>query len=67
MVSQGMEGQNTFGWQAPRVITGGTGRYRGAVGEVTQEHIGFNTTVIDDGLGDNALNFRFHFDVLMPA
>jgi hypothetical protein len=43
-----------------RSVIGGTGRYRGARGEVIQQVIGTNTTVIN-GFGMPAPNLRFSF------
>ena len=49
-----------------RAVTGGTGQYLGATGEVRQTNKGFNTTVFADGSGDNAPNFGFELDLLLP-
>lgn len=49
-----------------RAVTGGTGAYLAAHGAVTQANHGVNTTVLADGLGDPAPNFRFTFDLLLP-
>jgi len=47
-----------FGVTTHRVVLGGTGQYRGMIGEVKQETLGFNST----GFG----NFRFTFTVRTP-
>lgn len=65
LTSAGLEG--TFTDQVTtRSVSGGTGRYMGAIGQVTQVNHGVNTTVIDDGTGDPAPNFVFTFDLLLP-
>lgn len=51
MVSEGNEGGAT----THRAITGGTGKYRGVIGEVKQEFLGLNSTGFE--------NFRFTFKV----
>ena len=51
LMSEGPE----FGVTTPRVVLGGTGRYRGVIGEVTQETLGFNST--------GFANFRFTFTI----
>lgn len=38
-----------------RVVTGGTGRYRGVIGEVEEEMLGFNATGFE--------NVRFTFKI----
>lgn len=58
LVSSGVEGTFQF---AHRAIIGGSGQYRHARGEVVQEVIGTNATILN-GIGDPAPNFRFHFD-----
>jgi hypothetical protein len=60
LASSGVE---TGGFPVPptvRAITGGTGRYRHARGEVVQEITGTNTTTLNV-FGGPAPNFRFHF------
>lgn len=65
ITSSGIEG--TSGPQiSTRAVIGGTGRYMGATGQVTQRTHGTNTTVFFDGSGDNAYNFIFDFDLLIP-
>lgn len=64
LASQGVEGRNLDRWSAERIVTGGTGPYRGARGQVTQSQIGFNATV--DYLGLPVPNFRFDFDIDLP-
>ena len=57
LASSGVEGGIEV---AHRAVIGGTGQYRHARGEVTQEVIGTNATVLPSGA--NAPNFRFYFD-----
>lgn len=66
LISEGLEG--TFDPTQPptRPIVGGTGRYLGATGSLVQEDRGANTTVLDDGTGDNAFNFAYTVDLLLP-
>lgn len=66
LASQGVEGRNTEDWSATRVVTGGTGVYRGARGEVTQTQISRNSTAMPGEDGGNAPNFRFDFDIDLP-
>ena len=47
-----------FGATTHRVVLGGTGRYRGVIGEVQQESLGFNST--------GEPNFRFTFTIRSP-
>ena len=47
-----------FGVTTHRVVLGGTGHYRGMIGEVKQETLGSNST----GFG----NFRFTFTIRRP-
>lgn len=47
-----------------RAVTGGTGRYLGAKGAITQRQIGTNTIVVDDFSGPN---LRFEADLLLPS
>ena len=54
LMSEGPE----FGATTHRVVLGGTGRYRGVIGEVQQETLGMNST----GFG----NFRFTFTIRSP-
>lgn len=44
-----------------RAVIGGSGRYSDARGDVLQETIGSNTTMLT-GLPVNAPNFRFYFN-----
>ena len=55
LVSSGVEGGILV---SHRAILGGSGKYRHARGDVAQEVIGTNITVLPSG--DNAPNFRFH-------
>ncbi len=58
LVSSGLEGGGQF---FNRAVIGGSGQYRHARGEVVQETIGSNTTILNV-FGVNAPTFRFHFD-----
>lgn len=64
LVSQGLEGRNEDGWEALRAVTGGTGEYRSARGEVLQRQVSLNSTELPNG--NNAPNFRFEFDIDLP-
>lgn len=65
LTSSGLEG--TFTDQpTTRSISGGTGRWMGAIGQVVQTNHGVNTTVLLDGTDDPAPNFVFVFDMLLP-
>lgn len=66
LTSLGLEGTFDMSQVSSRSVTGGTGQYFGANGQVNQSFISTNSTVFDDGSGDNALNFRFEFDLLLP-
>lgn len=50
-----------------RAVIGGTGIYRAATGELTQTTLGFNTSVLRDGTGDAAQNFRCQFDLFLMS
>lgn len=65
IASTGLEGTLTS-QVGTRPIIGGSGKYLGASGAVRQFQNGFNTTVFADGSGDNAFNFRFEMDLLLP-
>ncbi len=66
LTSAGLEG--TSGEQpTTRSITGGTGRYMAAMGQVVQTNNGVNTTVLRDGTDMPAPNFVFAFDLLQPV
>ena len=54
LMSEGQE----VGATTHRVVLGGTGRYRGVIGEVQQETLGMNST--------GFLNFRFTFRIRTP-
>jgi len=58
LVSSGLEGGAT---EFTRAVIGGSGRYRDARGDVVQETIGTNTTILNV-FGAPAPNFRFHFN-----
>jgi hypothetical protein len=66
LTSSGLEGTFLTDQVAARAVIGGTGIYMGAMGQVLQAPNGFNTSVLSDGTGDNAPNFRFTFDLLLP-
>ncbi|MBA0125112.1 hypothetical protein H0B56_06115 [Haloechinothrix sp. YIM 98757] len=57
LVSSGLEGGVS---ETVRSAIGGTGRFRHHSGEVVQQVIGTNTTVLRD-IGEHAPNFRFTF------
>lgn len=57
LVSSGTEGGVP---STARSVLGGTGRYRGARGEVVQDVIGTNTTILNV-VNEPAPNFRFQF------
>lgn len=65
MASVGLEGTGSD-QVTTRIVNGGTGRFFGAAGSVSQQLAGFNTTVMDDGTGDPAPNFTMRFDLLLP-
>ncbi len=50
-----------------RAVVGGTGIYRAATGELTQTNLGFNTSLLRDGSGDAAPNFRCQFDLFLMS
>ena len=56
LTSSGVEG----GVETVRTVTGGTGRYRRRRGEVIQDVLGTNSTILNV-LDMPAPNFRFHF------
>ena len=56
LVSTGIEG----GPNMVRAVVGGTGRYRGAKGEMIEQTLGSNSTVVNV-LGGHAANFRCYF------
>lgn len=64
IASQGTESSRTQDTlPSTRVITGGSGKYIGAAGQITQYGHGKNNTVIDVlGNAQLAPNFRFHFE-----
>jgi hypothetical protein len=55
LVASGVEGGGTV----TRAVIGGTGRYRGVTGEMIEQVIGTNKTLLNDGFGP-APNFRFY-------
>lgn len=65
LTSSGIEGTETD-QVAVRSVVGGTGRYIGATGQVTQANNGVNTSVMADGSDLPAPNFIFGFDLLLP-
>lgn len=64
--SSGLEGTGDRRQLSTRAVTGGTGRYFGATGTVTQQVIAFNTSLFADGTNDPApcWRMRFHLRVL---
>ena len=60
IVTEGPEGLATH----IRAVTGGTGKAKGATGQVRQEFLGANETVDVDSMP--GLNFRFTFDLKHP-
>ena len=66
LASTGLEGTFDDNQQPTRIIIGGAGDYLGATGAVMQQNRGTNTTVLADGTDDNAPNFEFTFDLLLP-
>ncbi len=66
LVTAGIEGTDSMEQSATRAVIGGTGDYLAASGQVTQWFTGTNTTILDDGTGNAALNFRMDFDLLLP-
>lgn len=66
LASSGLEGTFLTTQPAARAVVGGTGVYMGAAGQVLQAGNGLNTSVLDDGSGENAPNFVFSFDLLIP-
>ena len=64
LASEGIEGRNTYPWETLRSVTGGTGQYRGARGQVLQRQIGVNSTA--DEFGNPAPVHRFEFDFDLP-
>jgi len=62
LATHGIEGAGGPAWEVNRLVTGGTGEYRGARGECRQTEIGRNSTLFPWGLP--ALNFRFDFDLV---
>lgn len=66
LTSIGLEGTEDETQVAYRPVSGGTGQYIGATGEVAQLVNGVNTSVFADGSGLNAPNWIFQFDLLVP-
>lgn len=62
LATHGFEGGNGPGWSVTRLVTGGTGEYRGARGECRQTEMGRNSTLFPWNVP--ALNFRFDFDLI---
>ena len=58
LTSSGVEGGVPL---VVRSVIGGTGRYKGAGGEVYQQQTGTNKTILNDGSNMRAPNFRFYF------
>ena len=64
LTSAGAEGRNEVGWEALRAITGGTGEFSGARGQVHQRMFGVNSTI--NSVQQNMPNFRFELDIHLP-
>ena len=64
--SQGLQGTFDASQRAFRGISGGTGTYIGASGQVIQTNNGTNTTVLA-GTEFQALNWVFDFDLRLPG
>jgi hypothetical protein len=62
--SEGPEGDNKYPWESMRIVNGGTGRYRGARGQVLQRQFATNSTL--DEFGQPTPCFRFEFDIDIP-
>ena len=67
ITTSGIEGSVIQDQIMHRSVIGGTGRYRAASGELTQENLGFNTSILADGTGDAAPNFRCTFDLFLMS
>ena len=52
--------------RAVRVVVGGSGKYLGATGQLVQQNYFKNTTVLA-GVGVQAPNWTFEFDLRMPT
>jgi hypothetical protein len=62
LASSGVENGGA-GLPAVRAVTGGTGRYRGARGQVRQETVGTNTSVLNVfGMPAPTFHFSFKFN-----
>ena len=62
--SEGPEGSNTYPWESMRMVTGGTGSFRGARGQVRQTQFATNSSL--DQFGNPTPCFRFDFDLDLP-
>jgi hypothetical protein len=65
ITSVGLEGANEDFVRMHRSVTGGTGKYRAAMGECVEYTVGVNSTVMADDPSSNAFNIRFEFDLSM--
>lgn len=65
LATVGLEASNEGAQDAMRTVTGGSGIYRGASGQVLEIEIGLNST-IQYGLDIPAPNFRYEFDFDTP-
>ena len=64
--SNGLEGTPDDSQRAVRVVVGGSGKYLGATGQLVQQNYFKNTTVLA-GVGVQAPNWTFEFDLRMPT
>ncbi len=61
--SVGLEGTTDRSLTSWRAVIGGTGEYLGALGEMGEQLIAFNTSIFADGSGDPAPCWRSSFDL----
>ncbi len=66
LTSAGLEATNEGLQDSLRAVTGGSGIYRGAAGQVLEIETGLNASV-QPGLDLPAPNFRFEFDLDIPS
>lgn len=63
LLTTGLEGMSEEGWEVTRAVTGGTGRYLGATGSITQHQVGTNTITIGDFPSPN---FHYAGELFLP-
>jgi hypothetical protein len=61
--SVGLEGTTDRSQTSWRAVVGGTGEYLGALGEMGEQLIAFNTSIFADGSGDPSPCWRSSFDL----